>query len=70
MISSSPQLYIFAESFGGHYAPAVGRRYFEAEKTGLAPPNLKLKGIGVGNGLTNPAVQYKYTNQVSDSKLH
>jgi cathepsin A (carboxypeptidase C) len=59
--SHNGELYIFAESFGGHYAPAVGRRYFDAEKAGNAPPNLKLRGIGVGNGLTNPKVQYKYT---------
>ncbi|GMI30006.1 hypothetical protein TrRE_jg77 [Triparma retinervis] len=59
--SHNGEFYIFAESFGGHYAPAVGRRYFDAEKAGVAPEGLKLKGIGVGNGLTNPKVQYKYT---------
>ena len=57
--SHNGELFIFAESFGGHYAPAVGRRYFDAEKLGKAPLGLKLKGIGVGNGLTNPGIQVR-----------
>ncbi|GMH90133.1 hypothetical protein TrST_g1878 [Triparma strigata] len=61
--SHNGELYIFAESFGGHYAPAVGRRYYDAEREGRAPPGLKLKGIGVGNGLTNPEIQYKYASE-------
>mmetsp|Transcript_2737 Transcript_2737/g.5707 ORF Transcript_2737/g.5707 Transcript_2737/m.5707 type:complete len:509 (+) Transcript_2737:174-1700(+) len=61
--SHNGELFIFAESFGGHYAPAVGRRYFDAERLGKAPPGLKLKGIGVGNGLTNPGIQYKYASE-------
>ncbi|GMH68166.1 hypothetical protein TL16_g04868 [Triparma laevis f. inornata] len=61
--SHNGELYIFAESFGGHYAPAVGRRYYDAERQGKAPPGLKLKGIGVGNGLTNPKIQYKYASE-------
>jgi len=44
-------LYIFGESYGGHFAPSVAYR---VGKT------LNLKGLGVGNGLTNPEVQYQY----------
>jgi len=58
--SHNGELYIFAESFGGHYAPAVGHNYFMAEQVGLAPEGLKLAGVGVGNGLTNPTIQYQY----------
>ena len=43
-----------------HYAPAIGKRYLDAELNGRAPEGLKLKGVGVGNGLTNPSIQYKY----------
>lgn len=55
--SHNGELFIFAESFGGHYAPAVAHNYFEAELMGLAPEGLKLTGVGVGNGLTNPTIQ-------------
>ena len=58
--SHNGELYIFAESFGGHYAPAVARRYYDAQRDNLAPKNLVLKGVGVGNGLTNPKIQYRY----------
>jgi cathepsin A (carboxypeptidase C) len=48
---------------GGHYAPAVGYRYLEAEREGNAPPGLSLKGVGIGNGLTNPLIQYRYAGE-------
>jgi len=44
-------LYIFGESYGGHYAPAT------AAKIGQT---LNLAGLGVGNGLTDPLIQYQY----------
>jgi len=49
-LSDNP-LYIFGESYGGHFAPSV------AYKVGKS---LNLKGLGVGNGLTNPEIQYQY----------
>jgi len=51
--------YITGESYGGHYVPAVSHAVFEANKqSGIIPVNLK--GIAIGNGLTDPSVQYKY----------
>jgi len=44
-------LFIFGESYGGHYAPSTAHR---------VGTSLNLKGLGVGNGLTDPLVQYKY----------
>merc|ERR1712169_64384 len=44
-------LYIFGESYGGHYAPATAYRVGQS---------LNLQGLAVGNGLTDPLVQYEY----------
>jgi len=44
-------LYIIGESYGGHYVPAVAAAVMH---------RLPLKGIGIGNGLTVPLVQYQY----------
>mmetsp|Transcript_4698 Transcript_4698/g.6656 ORF Transcript_4698/g.6656 Transcript_4698/m.6656 type:complete len:454 (-) Transcript_4698:236-1597(-) len=49
-LSGNP-LYIFGESYGGHFAPSVAHRIGDT---------LNLKGLGVGNGLTNPEIQYQY----------
>lgn len=43
--------YIFGESYGGHYVPAVASSIMD---------DLNLKGVGIGNGLTVPSVQFKY----------
>merc|ERR1712157_339741 len=43
--------YIFGESYGGHYVPAVASAVMD---------ELNLKGAAVGNGLTVPSVQFKY----------
>jgi cathepsin A (carboxypeptidase C) len=44
------------ESYGGHYAPAT------ADRIGKS---LNLQGLGVGNGLTNPFVQYPLYGQMA-----
>eukprot|EP00633_Aureoumbra_lagunensis_P001394 CAMPEP_0197293230 /NCGR_PEP_ID=MMETSP0890-20130614/27412_1 /TAXON_ID=44058 ORGANISM="Aureoumbra lagunensis, Strain CCMP1510" /NCGR_SAMPLE_ID=MMETSP0890 /ASSEMBLY_ACC=CAM_ASM_000533 /LENGTH=310 /DNA_ID=CAMNT_0042767787 /DNA_START=117 /DNA_END=1046 /DNA_ORIENTATION=- len=46
-------LYIFGESYAGHYVPAIAAKLQQAKFT-------QLKGIGIGNGLTDPFTQYKY----------
>ena len=43
--------YVFGESYGGHYVPSVAAAVMD---------ELNLKGIGVGNGLTVPSVQFEY----------
>ena len=52
-------LFVTGESYAGHYVPAVASRIVEhngnaARKTAA----LNLKGIAIGNGLTDPGIQY------------
>lgn len=53
------EFYIFGESYGGHYVPAIAHRIWQANKAndGVKIP---MKGMAVGNGLTNPEEQYKW----------
>ncbi len=59
-------LYITAESYGGHYAPAIAHKIFMNNKDlkeGML--HLNLAGMAVGNGLTNPPEQYKFYNKMA-----
>lgn len=47
-------LYVFGESYAGHYVPVVSRALLDST-TGF-----NLRGFGIGNGLTVPSEQYKY----------
>ncbi|KAJ0979464.1 hypothetical protein J5N97_014938 [Dioscorea zingiberensis] len=51
------EFYITGESYAGHYIPAVTERVHRGnkEKEGL---QINLKGFAIGNGLTNPSIQY------------
>lgn len=54
--------YITGESYAGHYIPAFAARVNQGNKNkeGI---HINLKGIGIGNGLTNPGIQYQaYTD--------
>jgi cathepsin A (carboxypeptidase C) len=53
------ELFVFGESYGGHYAPAVSNRIYKGNKNNEGV-YINLKGVGVGNGLTDPVVQYRY----------
>lgn len=53
------ELFIFGESYGGHYAPSVAHRIFQGNNHKEAE-HINLAGVGVGNGLTDPVVQYQY----------
>ncbi|XP_051134283.1 serine carboxypeptidase-like [Andrographis paniculata] len=61
--------YITGESYAGHYIPAFAGRVHQGNKNkeGL---HINLKGFAIGNGLTNPEIQYKaYTDYALDMKL-
>lgn len=50
--------YITGESYAGHYIPALASRVHKGNKAkeGI---HINLKGLAIGNGLTNPEIQYK-----------
>lgn len=50
--------YITGESYGGHYVPAVGHAVWEAVQQGKLDTTINLKGIAIGNGMTDPSIQY------------
>eukprot|EP00756_Hemistasia_phaeocysticola_P022623 Hpha_TRINITY_DN15845_c1_g3::TRINITY_DN15845_c1_g3_i1::g.188504::m.188504/K13289/CTSA, CPY; cathepsin A (carboxypeptidase C) len=63
--------YIFGESYAGHYVPAVSHKVWQNNQrlaAGAIPINLK--GVSVGNGLTDPEVQYKYYPDMAASTNH
>lgn len=53
--TSSNDLYITGESYGGHYVPAFGARVLEHNaKLGAGEAAIPLKGIAVGDGWVDP----------------
>ncbi|CAN1339479.1 Serine carboxypeptidase-like 49 [Linum perenne] len=50
--------YITGESYAGHYIPAFASRVHRGNKNNEGI-HINLKGFAIGNGLTDPAVQYK-----------
>ncbi|GAA0139749.1 serine protease [Lithospermum erythrorhizon] len=61
--------YITGESYAGHYIPAFASRVNQGNKNkeGI---HINLKGIAIGNGLTNPEIQYTaYRDYALDMKL-
>lgn len=58
--------YITGESYAGHYIPAFAARVHKGNKAkeGI---HVNLKGFAIGNGLTNPEIQYRaYTDYALD----
>lgn len=51
--------YIFGESYAGHYVPTISHRIWKNNQDD-SNIHIPLKGIAIGNGLTNPEVQYGY----------
>lgn len=53
--------FVIGESYGGHYAPATANGIYQGNQA-LAPGDIhiNLAGLAMGNGLTDPEVQYKY----------
>ncbi|CAI9778434.1 unnamed protein product [Fraxinus pennsylvanica] len=61
--------YITGESYAGHYIPAFADRIQRGNdnKEGI---HINMKGLSIGNGLTDPEIQYKaYTDYALDMKL-
>jgi cathepsin A (carboxypeptidase C) len=49
--------FIFGESYAGHYIPAISHNIWQNNKNNVGV-HIPLKGIAIGNGLTNPQEQY------------
>ncbi|KAL1213364.1 Serine carboxypeptidase-like 47 [Cardamine amara subsp. amara] len=61
--------YITGESYAGHYIPALASRIHSGnkKKEGIL---INLKGFAIGNGLTNPEIQYAaYGDYALDMKI-
>ncbi|KAL2328560.1 hypothetical protein Fmac_021987 [Flemingia macrophylla] len=62
--------YIAGESYAGHYIPALASRINQANKQKLGI-HINLKGFAIGNGMTNPIIQYTaaYTDFALDNRI-
>ncbi|XP_048608128.1 serine carboxypeptidase-like 47 isoform X1 [Brassica napus] len=61
--------YITGESYAGHYVPALASRIRSGNKNDEGIP-INLKGVAIGNGLTNPEIQYgAYADYALEMKL-
>eukprot|EP01062_Namystynia_karyoxenos_P076378 TRINITY_DN747_c0_g1_i4.p2 TRINITY_DN747_c0_g1~~TRINITY_DN747_c0_g1_i4.p2 ORF type:complete len:461 (+),score=188.05 TRINITY_DN747_c0_g1_i4:31-1383(+) len=58
------EFFAYGESYGGHYVPATAHRVFVGNQKGEGI-KINLVGVSVGNGLTDPEVQYKYYGQMA-----
>lgn len=63
------EFYVFGESYGGHYVPAISSRIYKGNKKneGL---HINLAGVGIGNGLTNPEIQYTYYAEMANNNTY
>jgi cathepsin A (carboxypeptidase C) len=52
--------FITGESYAGHYVPATAHRVWLGNKNKESDIYIPLAGIAIGNGLTDPEIQYKY----------
>ncbi|KAI9207797.1 Alpha/Beta hydrolase protein [Polychytrium aggregatum] len=50
--------HIFGESYGGHYVPAIAHAIWK--DNAVAERKIPLTSIGIGNGLTDSAVQFEH----------
>eukprot|EP00940_MAST-03C_sp_MAST-3C-sp2_P003052 g3052.t1 len=52
--------YIFGESYAGHYVPAIAHKIWQENGAKEDGEKIPLRGIAIGNGLTDPQEQYKW----------
>nr|GMD22679.1 serine carboxypeptidase-like [Ipomoea batatas] len=63
------EFFVTGESYAGHYIPALGARINQGnkKKEGIY---INLKGLAIGNGLTDPEIQYTaYPDYALDNNL-
>ncbi|KAG7389971.1 hypothetical protein PHYPSEUDO_009229 [Phytophthora pseudosyringae] len=67
------EFFVTGESYGGHYVPAAAHYLWEVNKQSRADgegPLLNLKGLAIGNGLTNPVIQYAYYQDMNHNRYN
>jgi vitellogenic carboxypeptidase-like protein len=55
-------LYLFGESYGGKYIPALAHRIHNADAEEKGELKINLAGLGIGNGWMSPVDQGKYAS--------
>mmetsp|Transcript_20642 Transcript_20642/g.30339 ORF Transcript_20642/g.30339 Transcript_20642/m.30339 type:complete len:557 (+) Transcript_20642:44-1714(+) len=64
-------LFVTGESYGGHYVPAIADRIMKGNEEKKAGTQfLNLKGVALGNGLTNPEIQYQSYAEMAYKNPH
>ena len=49
---------LLGESYAGHYIPAISHYIWEKNQEENGEFKIPLKGLAIGNGLTNTEIQY------------
>jgi len=60
----SNPLFIYGESYGGHYAPATAHRVWRGNKENEGI-HIPLAGLSVGNGMTDPMIQFNWYSKLA-----
>jgi len=65
-------VFIVGESYGGHYAPAIAHKVWTKNNNteDKSWNKINLSGVAIGNGLTNPYVQYQYYAEMAYNNSH
>ncbi|KAI9301170.1 carboxypeptidase S1 [Cunninghamella echinulata] len=59
-------VHYFGESYGGHYIPAFADYVVQQNKNlPSGKQHINIQSAGVGNGLTNPLIQYQYYEKMA-----
>ncbi|RLN61598.1 hypothetical protein BBJ29_006476 [Phytophthora kernoviae] len=63
------EFFVTGESYGGHYVPVAAHYIWEknCENSSDGIVKINLQGIAIGNGLTNPAIQYLYNADMANN---
>ncbi|KAG1695289.1 hypothetical protein DVH05_020668 [Phytophthora capsici] len=67
------EFYVTGESYGGHYVPAAAHYIWKMNKEATTveeTPLINLKGLAIGNGLTNPVIQYAYYQDMNHNQYN
>ncbi|KAG7383040.1 hypothetical protein PHYBOEH_010102 [Phytophthora boehmeriae] len=67
------EFFVTGESYGGHYVPAAASYILKANMLRHLKPSavhINLEGIAVGNGLTDPAVQYLHSVDMTSNSYN